>query len=46
MADYLQVGQTVHVKALEVDDRGRVRLSIKALVEAPAPAGEEVVASE
>ena len=46
VADYLQVGQTVHVKALEVDDRGRVRLSIKALVEAPAPAGEEVVASE
>ena len=46
VADYLQVGQTVHVKALEVDDRGRVRLSIKALVEVPAPAGEEVVASE
>ena len=46
VADYLQVGQTVHVKALEVDDRGRVRLSIKALIEAPAPAGEEVVASE
>ncbi|WP_107688377.1 polyribonucleotide nucleotidyltransferase [Neisseria wadsworthii] len=36
VADYLKVGQTVNVKALEVDDRGRVRLSIKALAEAPA----------
>ena len=35
VSDYLQVGQTVGVKALEVDDRGRVRLSIKALIEAP-----------
>ena len=41
--DYLQVGQSVNVKALEVDDRGRVRLSIKALLEAPVkdePAAE------
>lgn len=36
VSDYLQVGQVVNVKALEVDDRGRVRLSIKALIEAPA----------
>ena len=36
VGDYLKVGQTVNVKALEVDDRGRVRLSIKALLEAPA----------
>ncbi|MBF1291689.1 MAG: polyribonucleotide nucleotidyltransferase [Neisseria sicca] len=35
VSDYLQVGQVVNVKALEVDDRGRVRLSIKALTEAP-----------
>ena len=34
--DYLKVGQVVKVKALEVDDRGRVRLSIKALIDAPA----------
>ena len=33
VSDYLQVGQQVKVKALEVDDRGRVRLSIKALLE-------------
>lgn len=36
VGDYLQVGQVVNVKALEVDDRGRVRLSIKALLDAPA----------
>lgn len=36
VGDYLKVGQTVKVKALEVDDRGRVRLSIKALLEEPA----------
>ncbi|QEY26395.1 polyribonucleotide nucleotidyltransferase [Neisseria zalophi] len=35
VSDYLQVGQNVQVKALEVDDRGRVRLSMKALLEAP-----------
>lgn len=35
VSDYLQVGQQVNVKALEVDDRGRVRLSIKALLEVP-----------
>ena len=35
VSDYLQVGQVVNVKALEVDDRGRVRLSIKALLEEP-----------
>ena len=31
--DYLKVGQVVRVKALEVDDRGRVRLSMKALLD-------------
>ena len=43
VGDYLKVGQTVNVKALEVDDRGRVRLSIKALLEAPerAPRKEQ-----
>ena len=35
VADYLQVGQSVKVKALEIDDRGRVKLSIKALLEKP-----------
>ena len=36
VGDYLQVGQTVNVKALAVDDRGRVRLSMKALLDKPA----------
>lgn len=35
VADYLKVGQSVKVKALEIDDRGRVKLSIKALLEKP-----------
>ncbi|AXK40423.1 polyribonucleotide nucleotidyltransferase [Crenobacter cavernae] len=33
VADYLKEGQVVKVKAIEMDDRGRVRLSIKALLE-------------
>lgn len=36
VADFLKEGQQVKVKVLEVDDRGRVRLSMKALLEAPA----------
>jgi polyribonucleotide nucleotidyltransferase len=35
VADYLNEGQVITVKAIEIDDRGRVRLSIKALVDAP-----------
>jgi polyribonucleotide nucleotidyltransferase len=36
VADFLKEGQQVKVKVLEVDDRGRVRLSMKALLDAPA----------
>ena len=36
VADFLKEGQQVRVKVLEVDDRGRVRLSMKALLEQPA----------
>ncbi len=32
ISDELSVGQTVRVKVLEVDDRGRIRLSMKALL--------------
>lgn len=39
VGDYLKVGQAVQVKVLEVDDRGRIRLSIKALL--PQPVVEE-----
>ncbi|MBU3736156.1 MAG: polyribonucleotide nucleotidyltransferase [Methylobacterium sp.] len=47
VADFLKEGQQVRVKVLEVDDRGRVRLSMKALLEQPpreevaAPATQE-----
>ncbi|WP_448359493.1 polyribonucleotide nucleotidyltransferase [Fluviibacter sp.] len=38
VADYLQEGQKVRVKVLETDDRGRIKLSMKALLEAAPPA--------
>ena len=38
VADYLKEGQIVKVKVLEADDKGRVRLSMKALLDAPARA--------
>jgi polyribonucleotide nucleotidyltransferase len=42
VADHLKEGQVVKVKVLELDDKGRMRLSMKALVpqEATAPAAE------
>jgi len=43
VADHLKEGQIVKVKVLEVDDKGRMRLSMKALQEQPAasaPAAE------
>ena len=44
VSDYLKEGQVVQVKVLEADDKGRVRLSRKALLDPPArreePAGE------
>ena len=36
VTDYLQEGQVVQVKVLETDDKGRVKLSMKALTERPA----------
>ncbi len=39
VSDYLKEGQQVRVKVLEADEKGRLRLSMKALLEAaPAPA--------
>jgi len=39
VADYLKEGQVVKVKVIETDDKGRVRLSMKAIAAAPvAPA--------
>ena len=36
VADYLKEGLVVMVKDIEMDDRGRIRLSIKALLEEEA----------
>ena len=54
VADYLQVGDTVRVRVLDIDNTGRIRLSIKAITdeqaaqksqeEAPAEAVEEAEA--
>ena len=38
VADYLEMGQEVKVKVLEIDRQGRVRLSMKEAVETPAEA--------
>ncbi len=47
VSDHLKEGQSVRVKVLEIDDRGRVKLSAKALIERPlaaaAPAEEAPV---
>jgi polyribonucleotide nucleotidyltransferase len=39
-ADYLKEGQIVKVKVIETDDKGRVRLSMKAVDAEPAAASE------
>ena len=36
VTDYLSEGQEVEVKVLDVDQRGRIKLSMKELIEAPA----------
>ncbi len=40
VSDYLSEGQMVRVKVMETDDKGRVKLSMKALAERNAPAAE------
>jgi polyribonucleotide nucleotidyltransferase len=45
VSDYLKEGQIVRVKAIEMDDRGRVRLSIKALLEEEAKAARDTADS-
>ncbi|MCW5653540.1 polyribonucleotide nucleotidyltransferase [Hydrogenophaga sp.] len=37
VSDYLSEGQVVRVKVLETDEKGRVKLSMKALAERPEP---------
>jgi len=48
VTDYMKEGEEVQVKVLDVDQRGRIKLSMKeaaadAAADAPAPAAEEVV---
>ncbi len=40
VSDYLSEGQMVRVKVMETDEKGRVKLSMKALAERNAPAAE------
>ena len=40
VSDHLKEGQVVKVKVLEADDKGRVRLSMKAITEKPQPAAQ------
>ncbi|MEE4190104.1 MAG: S1 RNA-binding domain-containing protein, partial [Halieaceae bacterium] len=42
--DYLKEGQEVQVKVLDVDQRGRIKLSMKEAAEDAAMASEEEVA--
>ena len=42
VTDYLSEGQIVKVKVLETDEKGRIKLSMKALLDRPAQNGEQV----
>ncbi|GAB5451429.1 MAG: polyribonucleotide nucleotidyltransferase [Halioglobus sp.] len=46
VSDYLSEGEEVRVKVLDVDQRGRIKLSIKELLEDEASAGEPAPAQE
>ncbi|MFG6431323.1 polyribonucleotide nucleotidyltransferase [Roseateles sp. LYH14W] len=48
VTDFLQEGQVVKVKVLETDEKGRIKLSMKALIDreaAPAPVAEQAPAA-
>ena len=46
VSDHLSEGEEVRVKVLDVDQRGRIKLSIKELLEDEAPAAEEAPVEE
>ncbi|TQV73949.1 polyribonucleotide nucleotidyltransferase [Aliikangiella marina] len=46
VSDHLEVGQEVDVKVLEIDRQGRIRLSMKVLLDPPAPKEEAPAAPE
>jgi polyribonucleotide nucleotidyltransferase len=41
VSDYLSEGQIVKVKVLETDEKGRIKLSMKALLDRPTATGEQ-----
>ena len=41
VSDYLSEGQIVKVKVMETDEKGRIKLSLKALIERPSQSGEQ-----
>jgi len=41
VTDYLSEGQIVRVKVMETDEKGRIKLSMKALLERPAQSGSD-----
>ncbi len=41
VTDYLKEGQIVKVKVMETDEKGRVKLSMKALLDRPAPSYDQ-----
>ncbi len=41
VSDYVTEGQAIRVKVIEADDKGRLRLSMKAVDDAPAQAEQE-----
>jgi polyribonucleotide nucleotidyltransferase len=45
VTDHLKEGQAVQVKVLETDEKGRMRLSMKALIEVPVPPAAEAPAA-
>ena len=40
VTDYLSEGQIVKVKVMETDEKGRIKLSMKALIDRPAPSSD------
>lgn len=46
VSDFLKEGQIVRVKVVEVDEKGKVRLSMKALIDPPTKADEPVAPTE
>ena len=41
VTDYLSEGQIVKVKVMETDEKGRIKLSMKAMIERPAHGGDQ-----